>query len=166
MAAPAVVPTEATRRHLGAREHAACFACSQPTPDGLGLRFALRPDGDVAAEWDCPNRYQSYDGMLHGGITATLLDAAMAQALFAVGVVAYTADLHVRYRHPVRIGCPVIVHARRLAQTGPLYRLAAEIRQGGLVCATADAKFMATPHGHRQPIAPARPTLRPDQAHP
>jgi acyl-coenzyme A thioesterase PaaI-like protein len=136
-------PTEERRRFTQHQAHPHCFACGDPQAGGLGLAFRVLPDGGVAADWLCPAEFQGCDGILHGGLIATLVDSAMVQALFARGVVARTAELSVRYRHPVRASHPAHVVARLCAQTGPLYCLKAEVRQEGAVRASAQGKFMA-----------------------
>lgn len=139
--AAAIAPTEARRSAIHRRWHRRCFACGEG--DGLNLRFQVTPDGGVAAEWGCPEHFQSYDGILHGGLIATLLDCAMVHALFAHGIVAHTAKLNLRYRRPVSTSVPVTVSAHLRARCGVLCVLDAEVRQGGAVCTTAHAKFMA-----------------------
>lgn len=141
----AIAPTEELRHATHRRLHRECFACGEEADGGLGLRFRVEADGGVRAEWDCPPRFRSYAGTLHGGLIATLLDGAMVQALFAHGIVAHTAELNLRYRRPVRTGVPVAVGARLRARCGALCVLAAEVRQQGAVCATAQAKFMSRP---------------------
>jgi acyl-coenzyme A thioesterase PaaI-like protein len=138
-----VAPTEGRRRDAQQRAHPHCFACGEPRAAGLGLVFRVLPDGGVATDWLCPAEFQGFDGILHGGLIATLVDSAMVHALFARGVVARTAELSVRYRHPVRAGHPAHVVARLCAQTGPLYCLKAEVCQEGAVRASAQGKFMA-----------------------
>ena len=140
---PAVAaPTEETLRATCRREHPHCFACSDPVDGGLGLRFQLEAGGAVKAGWTCPPGGESYPGIVHGGLLATLLDAAMVHALFARGVVARTGELRIRYRNPVRIGSPVVVRARVTGGSGRLFVLKAEVRQGAAMCAEAHAKFM------------------------
>ncbi len=138
-----IAAIEETRRTLQHRTHKHCYACGAPEKGGLGLHFITQPDGSVTADWACPINYQSYDGILHGGIIATLLDGAMVHALFANGIVAQTAELCVRYKHPVKIGCPVRVTAHRKTLIGPLHQLTAQITQSEIICAVAQAKFMA-----------------------
>jgi uncharacterized protein (TIGR00369 family) len=99
-------------------------------------------DGDVTARWTCPAGGESYPGIVHGGVVATLLDAAMVHALFARGVVARTGELRIRYRSPVCIGSPVVVRAKLANEGGRLFVLEAELRQGTSLCAEARAKFM------------------------
>ncbi len=136
-------PTEAWLRRLGARQQQTSFACRPVAERGLGLRFDLRSDGAVSAEWICPAGGESYAGIVHGGLLATALDSAMVHALFARGIVARTGELTVRYRQPVRVGEPVIVVARHRVAYHPLHHLEAEIHQAGALCAHARGKFMA-----------------------
>lgn len=143
----AIAAIEEKRRVLQHLTHQHCYACGKPEAGGLGLAFVSQSDGSVIADWACPLHYQSYEGLLHGGVIATLLDGAMVHALFADGVVARTAELCVRYRHPIHVGCPVRVTARRGGQTSVLHLLTAEVVQNEVVCATAHAKFMATSLG-------------------
>jgi acyl-coenzyme A thioesterase PaaI-like protein len=44
---------------------------------GLGLHFDAQPDGSVEGVFDCASAYQGYQDRLHGGVVATLADAAM-----------------------------------------------------------------------------------------
>jgi acyl-coenzyme A thioesterase PaaI-like protein len=139
----AAAPTEATLRTLCVREHPACFACRPAAQGGLGLAFAVRSDGSVAADWTCPPGGESYAGIVHGGLLATALDSAMIHALFACGIVARTGELNVRYCQSVRAGEATMVTARLSKTYPPLFQLEAEIQQAGVLCARASGKFMA-----------------------
>jgi tRNA (adenine37-N6)-methyltransferase len=140
-----VAPTEETLRATCRREHPHCFACSDPAEGGLGLRFQVGADSGVRATWMCPAGGESHPGILHGGLIATLLDAAMVHALFARGIAGRTGDLHIRYRNPVCIGSAVGVGAWLKRQYGALFELEAELRQGDSLCAEATARFMRAP---------------------
>ena len=67
-----------------------CMACGAANPIGLGLVFAEEGDA-VRAEFTPLAWHQGYDGLVHGGIIAMLLDEAMAQALLARGMAGVTA---------------------------------------------------------------------------
>ncbi len=72
---------------------------------------------------------------------ATLLDSAMANCLFAHKRPAVTAELSVRYRHPVATTTEIIVRAWIIKSHRPLHLLKAELKQNGEIKATATAKF-------------------------
>jgi len=99
-------------------------------------------EGAVEATFPCERVFAGYPGVLHGGIICALLDGAMTNCLFAHGLVAVTADLHVRFRQPVRVNRPALVRARCESGGSPLHRMAAEMLQDGQVVATAAARFV------------------------
>jgi len=136
--------TDEALAQLRAKEHASCFACRPQRWGGLGLAFTVNPDHSVQTTWSCPGSYQSYEGIVHGGILATVLDCSMVQTMFARGIVARTGELTLRYHHPVEILCPISIHAEVTESKDPLYLLKAEIRQAGKLCVRAHAKFMRT----------------------
>lgn len=130
-------------RSLGIGSHSRCFACGD-TERGLGLRFSPADEDSVVADWWCEEKYQGYAGILHGGLVAVLLDAAMTNCLLLKGLTAVTADLHVRYHRPVQVDRTAQVRATLTRSRPPLYALEAELVQGGRVRASATAKFMRT----------------------
>lgn len=134
--------------------HARCWACGA-TADGLNLRFDATIDG-VEACFDCDHRYAGYPGIVQGGVVAAVLDSAMTNCLFRRGVVAVTAELTVRYRHPVRCGQGAVVRAWVEAERNGLYLLRAELRQADRLKARAAGKFLPPPH----PPAPERAVMK------
>ncbi len=104
--------------------------------------FSATPDGTVEADFPGGDPFQGYTGILHGGVTAMLLDAAMTNCLFAHGRRAVTAELAVRFRHPVSSKQPSRLRAWVQRSNSPLFVLHAELRQTGRCCATAIGKFM------------------------
>ena len=91
--------------------HPYCVVCSQSNPLGLGLEFTVHDDGSVSASLHGHFALEGFQGCLHGGMIASLLDGAMTNCLFAQGHVAMTAELKVRYRKPVFIGQEMIIRA-------------------------------------------------------
>lgn len=134
--------TQTLLRTTGQREHPYCFACGNSPECGLGLHFELEDDGAVVAEWNCPAGVESYPGILHGGIVATLLDSAMVHVLFSRGITAHTGDLRIRFRKSVITNRPIRIRAWLQDIHGPLFRLEAELWQGDARCARAQAGFM------------------------
>ncbi|MBP6712208.1 MAG: PaaI family thioesterase [Propionivibrio sp.] len=115
-------------------------------PSVLGLSFHATEQG-VKASLKLKPEWQGYSSALHGGMIATLLDAAMTHCLFHQGIEAMTADLQVRYLAPVPCPGRIEVSARLSGQRRLIYELDAELRAGGMVKARAKAKFMR----HKKP---------------
>ncbi len=152
--ATVAAPTEESLRTLCDREHRHCFACRAVAEGGLGLVFHVTAEGGVEAQWQCPAGNESFEGILYGGIIATVLDSAMVHALFAHGVSARTGSLKLRYRVPAAAGALFTVRAELEQSHPPLYELHATLDQDGSICATARGKFMSS--GYPGPAASVR----------
>ena len=130
---------------MRSRVHARCVACGSVNGQVPQLRFTVAQDGGVEAWFPGGETFQGYDGILHGGVIATLLDAAMTNCLFAHGCCGVTGELRIRFRHPVVSGEPSRLRARIERSTPPLFVLRAELWQSGRVRANATGKFMECP---------------------
>jgi uncharacterized protein (TIGR00369 family) len=122
--------------------HPQCFACGKGNGGGLGLQFTVCGQG-VCADFMCSCEHCGYEGMLHGGVISTLLDAAMTHCLFADGIVAVTAEITVKFRRPVQVGAPVSVRAWREESFGVFHLTRAELVQDNRVAARARGKFVS-----------------------
>ncbi len=122
--------------------HPNCLLCGHENPWSLQLRFILGEGGKVSARFHGRNELQGYDGILHGGVIAALLDSVMTNCLFQHEVRAVTADLRIRYRHPIPATAELELCAGIEFVKTPLYIMKAEIRQNNKSMATASAKFI------------------------
>ena len=122
--------------------HSRCVLCGRLNARSLRLSFRPTGDGAVSARLEALPELQGYDGLLHGGVIAALLDEAMTHCLFCRGVQALTGDLHVRFVRAVPCDVPVEIRAWMLSARPPLYRLRAELVADDRVMAWAEAKFM------------------------
>lgn len=102
-----------------------CFACGLENPIGLKLKFYQTADDEVTAEFTAPEDYQGYPGILHGGVTATILDEAVGRAFMGTDPAnsnfMYTAELTIRYKKKVPIGQPLKIvgkQVKRMRWTG------------------------------------------------
>jgi acyl-coenzyme A thioesterase PaaI-like protein len=133
---------QVTLESLVRAEHSECLMCGPQNPLGLKLRFSVQPDGSVLAMFRCGEAFRSYPGILHGGVVSSLLDAAMTNALFAVGVAGVTAELNVRFLAPVALNRGAIVRAAVERDAHRVFYLRAELEQDEKLMAQATAKFL------------------------
>lgn len=142
----ALVGGEDVRLALHSAEHGGCCVCGTLDALGLGLVFQTQDDRTIVGTFHCEPRLQSYQGILHGGVISTVLDAAMTHALFAAGVVGVTAELTVRFLAPVRLGCAATVRAALVRSCAHgLHLLEAHLEQDGKPVARATARFLERP---------------------
>lgn len=88
-----------------------CFGCGEDNEDGLRMRFTPTEEGSIC-EFEVPPRFQSWRGMVHGGMVALMLDEAVGWAGWHAGHPGLTGRLEVRYRRPLEIGERVRVVGR------------------------------------------------------
>ncbi len=120
-----------------------CFACGKDNPVGLHMQFTM-DDEKCTASFTPQRQHQSYNGRMHGGLVAVLLDEVTGNYLFCKeGKQAYTAKLEIRYRHPLFIGEEVLCIGREIRRRGRLVEMQGQIiRQDGTVLAESFSKMM------------------------
>jgi len=103
--------------------------------------------GESVAEYEVAERYQSWSGIVHGGMVALMLDEAVGWASWHAGHPGVTGRLEVRYRQPLKLGDRVRVSGRvdRIRRT--LVYASARIQRiaDGSTVAEASATLMEAP---------------------
>jgi uncharacterized protein (TIGR00369 family) len=106
-----------------------CFICGRKNPHGLYMTFYDNGENAVFSEYTVAEEYQSYPGIVHGGIVAAMLDEV-------VGRVAMIDDHHhfmmsvkleVKYRHPVPTETPLQIIGRIVKLRGRLGKAVGEV---------------------------------------
>ena len=121
--------------------HTTCFACGAENKHGLHLEFKDKSNG-CSCEVSIPSQFQSYDGIVHGGIVATMLDAAMVHILRGqCGDAPMTCRLEVKYLRAVPPGENITVNARRRGKRGKIMLADAELLCSGICYARARGAF-------------------------
>lgn len=123
-----------------------CFVCGPDNPIGLKLRFARKGDG-VAAEFTPSEWHAGFEGLIHGGILAALIDDAMANVWFVRGREAVTAKIEVRFRHEVRPGDRLIVTAEPSGTRGGMLMARAAVTRADGVVVAEGSGFLAVKAG-------------------
>jgi uncharacterized protein (TIGR00369 family) len=124
-----------------------CFVCDNDGSNPRSLRVSLiwsEETKEVHIPIEPDGTWCGYDGVVHGGIVASVFDDAMAWAVRKnVGPWSVTADFRIRYRKPIRAGENYTVKGRVTATRGRRTRTAAQLVDGkGVVFAEADALFI------------------------
>lgn len=79
-----------------------CFACGTANPHGLAIHYHITPTGIAEAHWTPLSRWQSFNGVIHGGIVTTVMDEAMAKAIVATGQRGLTCEMRIRLHDSLR----------------------------------------------------------------
>ena len=103
------------------------------------------PEGDVSVtEFEVPARYQSWKGVVHGGMVALMLDEAVGWAAWHKGHPGVTGKLEVRYRLPLKVGERVRLSGRveNIRRTLVYVTASIERMSDGATVAEANATLM------------------------
>lgn len=126
-----------------------CFVCGVENPCGLRIRFFNDGHHRALARVTLGDEYQSYPGMAHGGILATILDETMGRAVLADDGperFMFTARMEARFRKPVPLhqefvarGCVESIRGRTAQVSGEI------VLADGTVAVEASATLVDIP---------------------
>ena len=130
------------RGEVEVRDARWCFVCGPQNP--LGLRLAFRVEGEEVQAVFVPGPHHvGYDGVVHGGILAAVLDDAMANLYFLRGEEALTTRMEVRFRREGRPGEPLSITAWEVGRRGQFGKARAVATNArGEVVAEAEGTFL------------------------
>lgn len=128
---------------LNTRDASRCFVCGPANPIGLRVRF-VHDGGRVTGEFVPTLLHVGFEGVVHGGILAAVLDDALAALGYCRGEPTVTARLAVRYRQSARPGEVLRVEAVETGQRRSFRSGRAVLRRAdGTVVAEAEATLAA-----------------------
>ncbi len=127
------------------RSSRTCFLCGRQNPIGLKIQWYNDPEaGAVRAAVTVPEHFNSYPGIVHGGVVAALLDETSGRSLLVQedtdSNLFVTLKLEVKYRQPVPTGQLLSLRGWTIQRTPSRARVAAELRlPDGSLAAEAEA---------------------------
>ena len=127
-----------------------CFVCGLQNP--VGLKMAIYNDVEnrqVVSTVIVPEHFQSYPGIVHGGILATMLDEVSGRAVLIDGSdenLMVTVKLEVKYRQPTPTLTPLTVIGQVVSLSDNRAKVHGEIRlPDGTISAEADGLLARPP---------------------
>jgi acyl-coenzyme A thioesterase PaaI-like protein len=95
-----------------------CFGCSPSNDRGLRLQFA-HTDGGIECAFELDRTFESYPGVVHGGMSSTICDETMGNLLvLRTGFSVFTVSLRTRYVVPLSVGASYRCVATTAASAG------------------------------------------------
>jgi acyl-coenzyme A thioesterase PaaI-like protein len=136
--------TAGSREYAGRKQpnSRSCFVCGLENSYGLKLTFIEVAADEVISKTRVPVQFEGYPGIVHGGITAAMLDEVVSRAAmigdhdhFRV-----TAKLELRYRKPVPSETELLLRGHLIQARGKLTRARGElVLPDGSIAAEAEA---------------------------
>ena len=127
-----------------------CFICGVENPVGLKLNIYESHPGVVETTFTAPDHFQSYPGILHGGIVATILDEISGRSLMgdpSKPRFMFTGKLEVKYRKNVPTGKPLRIIGKAGKSRGRMAEAWAGIYDSeGTLLAEANSLLIDLPH--------------------
>jgi uncharacterized protein (TIGR00369 family) len=125
-----------------------CLVCGVDNPLGLRGRFYELETGELAGLFSPREEHQSYPHLLHGGISAAILDETIGRAIIIAhpGTWGVTAEFTIRYRRPVPSDGEVRAIGRITRDTPRVFEGTGEIiLEDGTVAVEAAGKYVKRP---------------------
>ena len=104
-----------------------CFVCGMANVGGLKVRFFRKGDCGALATCTPADTFMGYDGLLHGGVAASLLDEIMIKAVLAAGHPVVTGRMSVQYHRPVTLGQKLHLEGTLTGNRGRIYETSGSI---------------------------------------
>ncbi|MEL7644950.1 MAG: PaaI family thioesterase [Anaerolineaceae bacterium] len=133
-----------------------CFVCGRENPVSLGLSFFVDENGDTIGHVRFGDQYQGYPGIVHGGVTAAVLDEICGRAFSDNGdQFMVTSELTVRYRKPVPVNTNLIAKGYKVRRRGRVAFARGELLdQTGTVLVEASGTYVDIPEEKLQEMNP------------
>jgi uncharacterized protein (TIGR00369 family) len=123
-----------------------CLVCGVDNAFGLKTRFYETEDNELIAVFNPLDEHQSYPDVMHGGISATILDEVIGRAIMMTTdsqTFGVTVELNVRYKKPVPLGTELKAISRIIRDRGRIFEGTGELYlPNGEVAVEAEGKYM------------------------
>ena len=121
-----------------------CLVCGRSNPLGLKLSLFVNPaDGQVHVQFTPRPEHIGFEGIVHGGILATVLDEAMVWAATWRGRrFCVCGEMTVRFRAGASVGEALQITAQVVTARTKLLEATGEIRSEAGIVATASGKYV------------------------
>jgi acyl-coenzyme A thioesterase PaaI-like protein len=128
---------------------AGCLVCGRDNPHGLKLDLYVEPaTSTVRVEFTPRPQHIGFEGVVHGGTLATVLDEAMVWAATWAGKrFCVCGEMTVRFRREATVGKPLIVEAKIESNRARMIATSAEVRdaESNDAVASACGKYVPVP---------------------
>jgi acyl-coenzyme A thioesterase PaaI-like protein len=126
-----------------------CLVCGRSNPHGLHLSLHVDPHTSTVTTHFTPTRdHIGFEGIVHGGLLATILDEAMVWAATWHGKrFCVCGELVTRFKESATVGHPITITAKIDQARKKLITTTAEVRRthDNTLLATATAKYVPLP---------------------
>ena len=125
------------------KDNERCYVCGKDNPSGLHVQFTVDHTARTITGRFTPRKeHEGWEGIVHGGIIAALLDEAMVKLAAHLGEPAVSAEITVKFKVPVASGEELVVTGKLLKESHRLIEAEAIVEKGSVVVAEAKGKLL------------------------
>ena len=125
------------------RDNERCYVCGKDNPAGLQAGFEVDKNArTITGRFTPRQEHEGWQGIVHGGIVATLLDEAMVKLAAHLGIPAVSAEITVKFRAPAAPGEELVISGRIVKEANRLIEAEATVSKGLIVVAEAKGKLL------------------------
>jgi uncharacterized protein (TIGR00369 family) len=127
------------------RDNQRCYVCGKYNRLGLQATFAVDKIGrTISGRFTPRTEHEGWEGIVHGGIVAALLDEAMVKLAACLGIPAVSAELTVKFKAPAAAGDELAITGRIVKESSRLIEAEAMVMRGPVVIGEAKGKLLRT----------------------
>jgi len=127
------------------RDNQRCYVCGRDNPSGLQVAFEIdQSSRTISGRFTPRTGHEGWEGVVHGGIVAALLDEAMVKLAAHLGIRAVSAELTVKFKAPAAPGEELLVRGRIVREASRLIEAEATVEKGPVIIAEAKGKLLKT----------------------
>jgi len=120
-----------------------CYVCGTDNPVGLHVPFEMDSAArSIRGRFTPRPEHEGWEGIVHGGIVAALLDEAMVKLAALLGMPSVSAELTVKFRAPAVPGDDLVVTAVVAREARRLIETEAKVERGPVIIAEAKGKLL------------------------
>jgi len=125
------------------KDNQRCYVCGKDNPSGLKVQFTVdHSTRTITGRFTPRTEHEGWEGIVHGGIIATLLDEAMVKLAAHLGEPAVSAEITVKFKSPVAPGEELVVTGRIVKEAHRLIEAEAKVEKGLVAVAEATGKLL------------------------
>ena len=120
-----------------------CYVCGKDNPAGLHVVFETDAGGrSISGQFIPKQEHEGWEGIVHGGILAALLDEAMVKLAARLGIPAVSAEITVKFKNPAAAGEALSISGRITKEARRLIEAEATVSKGLIIVAEAKGKLL------------------------
>jgi len=125
------------------RDNQRCYVCGKDNPSGLRAVFEIdKNTRTIIGRFTPRQEHEGWQGIVHGGIVAALLDESMVKLAAHLGIPAVSAEITVKFKAPAAAGEELAITGKIVKESNRLIEAEATVMRGPVLIGEAKGKLL------------------------